>query len=50
MAASSLGNVKKIITNSEQSACKAFADRILEMDTAAEVRAALEEFRKPVTV
>lgn len=45
MAASSLSKVKKVITDLNRSDCAALAERILEMDTAAEVREALLAFK-----
>ncbi|WP_248929606.1 phosphoenolpyruvate--protein phosphotransferase [Paenibacillus hamazuiensis] len=50
MSASSLTRVKKVVTDMKRSECVALAERILEMDTAAEVRQALEAFRRPVSV
>ncbi|MFD0694471.1 phosphoenolpyruvate--protein phosphotransferase [Paenibacillus sp. GCM10027628] len=45
MAATSLSKVKKVITELNRSDCAALAERILEMDTAAEVREALLAFK-----
>lgn len=45
MAASSLSKVKKVITDLNRSDCEALVERILEMDTAAEVREALLAFK-----
>ncbi|MDQ0892190.1 phosphotransferase system enzyme I (PtsI) [Paenibacillus sp. V4I9] len=45
MAASSLSKVKKVITDLNYSDCEALVERILEMDTAAEVREALQAFK-----
>jgi phosphotransferase system enzyme I (PtsI) len=48
MAASSLSKIKKEITSLDRNECVALAERILEMDTAAEVRQALMAFNQPV--
>jgi phosphoenolpyruvate-protein phosphotransferase (PTS system enzyme I) len=46
MSSSSLTRVKKVITNLEQKACAELAERILDMDTADEVRDAIEAFQQ----
>jgi phosphoenolpyruvate-protein phosphotransferase (PTS system enzyme I) len=46
MSASSLSKVKKVVTGLEKIACTELAERILELDTAEEVRQTLEAFHQ----
>ncbi|KZE83986.1 phosphoenolpyruvate--protein phosphotransferase [Paenibacillus elgii] len=48
MSASSLSKVKKVIVHVNRSECAALAERVLALDTAAEVRQALEAFHRQV--
>lgn len=48
MSASSLSKVKKVIVHVNQSECAALAERVLSLDTAAEVRQALEAFHRQI--
>jgi phosphotransferase system enzyme I (PtsI) len=44
MSSSAIQKVKRQIVHLNRSDCKALAERILDMDTPAEVRAALEAY------
>ncbi|MBU7314981.1 phosphoenolpyruvate--protein phosphotransferase [Paenibacillus oleatilyticus] len=48
MSASSLSKVKKVIVHVNRSECAALAERVLSLDTAAEVRQALEAFHRQI--
>ncbi|GLI04531.1 phosphoenolpyruvate-protein phosphotransferase [Paenibacillus tyrfis] len=48
MSASSLSKVKKVLVHVNRSECAALAERVLSLDTAAEVRQALEAFHRQV--
>ena len=48
MSASSLSKVKKMIVHLKRSECVALTQRIFELETAAEVRQALEDFHKQI--
>ncbi|GMX65339.1 phosphoenolpyruvate--protein phosphotransferase [Paenibacillus elgii] len=48
MSASSLSKVKKVLVHVNRSECAALAEHVLSLDTAAEVRQALEAFHRQV--
>lgn len=48
MSASSLSKVKKVLVHVNRSECAALAERVLTLDTAAEVRQALEAFHRQI--